>query len=70
MTLLVATQRPTQEALGGGALRAQLTHNLRRVYQAAVAAAGEDLAHLDLRGPMTCGTRSQRGWRTPASPRG
>jgi integrase len=27
------------------------THNLRRVYQAAVAAAGEDLAHLDLRGP-------------------
>jgi integrase len=27
------------------------THNLRRVYQAAVAAAGKDLAHLDLRGP-------------------
>jgi integrase len=27
------------------------THNLRRVYQAAVAAAGQDLAHLDLRGP-------------------
>jgi hypothetical protein len=27
------------------------THNLRRVYQAAVVAAGEDLAHLDLRGP-------------------
>jgi integrase len=27
------------------------THNLRRVYQAAVAAAGEDLAQLDLRGP-------------------
>ena len=27
------------------------THNLRRVYQAAIAAAGEDLAHLDLRGP-------------------
>jgi integrase len=27
------------------------THNLRRVYQAAVAAAGEDLAHLDLHGP-------------------
>jgi integrase len=26
-------------------------HNLRRVYQAAVAAAGEDLAHLDLHGP-------------------
>jgi Phage integrase family len=51
VTLLVATQWPTQEALGGGALRAQLTHNLRRVYQAAVAAAGEDLAHLDLRGP-------------------
>jgi hypothetical protein len=27
------------------------THNLRRVYQAAVAAAGEDLAYLDLHGP-------------------
>ena len=27
------------------------THNLRRVYQAAVADAGEDLAHLDLHGP-------------------
>ena len=27
------------------------TNNLRRVYKAAVAAAGEDLAHLDLRGP-------------------
>jgi integrase len=27
------------------------THNLRRVYQAAVAAAGKDLAHLDLHGP-------------------
>jgi integrase len=27
------------------------THNLRRVYQAAVVAAGEDLAHLDLHGP-------------------
>jgi len=27
------------------------THNLRRVYQAGIAAAGEDLAHLDLRGP-------------------
>jgi hypothetical protein len=27
------------------------THNLRRVYQAAVAAAGDDLAHLDLHGP-------------------
>jgi integrase len=27
------------------------THNLRRVYGAAVAAAGEDLAQLDLRGP-------------------
>lgn len=27
------------------------THNLRRVYQAAMAAAGEDLAHLDLHGP-------------------
>src|SRR5829696_6221421 len=27
------------------------THNPRRVYQAAVAAAGEDLAHLDLHGP-------------------
>jgi integrase len=27
------------------------THNLRRVYQAAVAAAGEDLARLELRGP-------------------
>jgi len=27
------------------------THNLRRVYQAAVAAAGDDLAHLELRGP-------------------
>jgi integrase len=27
------------------------THNLRRVYQAAVARAGADLAHLDLRGP-------------------
>jgi integrase len=27
------------------------THNLRRVYQAAVAAAGENLAHLDLHGP-------------------
>jgi integrase len=27
------------------------THNLRRVYQAAIAAAGQDLAHLDLRGP-------------------
>jgi len=27
------------------------THNLHRVYRAAVAAAGEDLAHLDLRGP-------------------
>jgi integrase len=27
------------------------THNLRRVYRAAVAAAGEDLVHLDLRGP-------------------
>jgi integrase len=27
------------------------THNLRRVYQAAVTAAGEDLAHLDLHGP-------------------
>jgi integrase len=27
------------------------TGNLRRVYKAAVAAAGEDLAHLDLRGP-------------------
>lgn len=27
------------------------THNLRRVYQAAVTATGEDLAHLDLRGP-------------------
>src|SRR5215217_4153707 len=27
------------------------THNLRRVYQAAVAAAGEDLADLDLHGP-------------------
>jgi integrase len=27
------------------------THNLRRVYQAAVAAAGRDLAHLELRGP-------------------
>ena len=27
------------------------THNPRRVYQAAIAAAGEDLAHLDLHGP-------------------
>jgi integrase len=27
------------------------THNLRRVYQAAAAAAGQDLAHLDLHGP-------------------
>jgi integrase len=27
------------------------TNNLRRVYKAAVAAAGADLAHLDLRGP-------------------
>ena len=27
------------------------THNLRRVYKAAVEAAGADLAHLDLRGP-------------------
>jgi integrase len=27
------------------------THNLRRVYRAAVAAAGAELAHLDLRGP-------------------
>ena len=27
------------------------THNLRRVYQAAVTAAGEDLVHLDLHGP-------------------
>jgi hypothetical protein len=27
------------------------THNLRRVYQAAVAAAGDDLAHLELHGP-------------------
>ena len=27
------------------------THNLRRVYQAAVTAAGENLAHLDLHGP-------------------
>jgi integrase len=27
------------------------THNLRRVYRAAVAAAGADLVHLDLRGP-------------------
>jgi hypothetical protein len=43
------------------------THNLRRVYRAAVAAAGEDLAHLDLRGPTTCATRSPPGWRTPAS---
>jgi hypothetical protein len=46
------------------------THNLRRVYQAAVAATGEHLAHLDLRGPTTCDTRSRPGWRTPASPRG
>ena len=34
-----------------GARTALSTHNLRRVYQAAVAAAGEDLAHLDLHGP-------------------
>jgi integrase len=27
------------------------THNLRRVYQAAVSAAGQDLAHLDLHSP-------------------
>jgi hypothetical protein len=37
------------------------THNLRRVYQAAVAAAGEDLAHLDLRGPTTYATPSPPG---------
>jgi hypothetical protein len=37
------------------------THNLRRVYQAAVTAAGEDLAHLDLRGPTTCATPSRPG---------
>jgi integrase len=46
------------------------THNLRRVYQAAVADAGETLVHLDLHGPTTCATPSQLGWRTPVSPRG
>ena len=34
-----------------GTRAALSTHNLRRVYQAAVAAAGQDLAHLDLHGP-------------------
>jgi integrase len=34
-----------------GARAPLATHNLRRVYKAAVAAAGADLAHLDLRGP-------------------
>jgi len=34
-----------------GARTSLSTHNLRRAYQAAVAAAGEDLAYLDLRGP-------------------
>jgi integrase len=34
-----------------GARAPQSTHNLRRVYQAAVAAARKNLAHLDLHGP-------------------
>jgi integrase len=34
-----------------GARAPLATHNLRRVYKAAVARAGTDLAHLDLRGP-------------------
>jgi integrase len=34
-----------------GARAPLATHNLRRVYKAAVARAGADLAHLDLRGP-------------------
>jgi hypothetical protein len=46
------------------------THNLRRVYQAAVAAAGKDLAHLELRGPTTCAIPSRPGWKMPASPPG
>jgi integrase len=46
------------------------TNNLRRVYKAAVDSGGADLAHLDLRSPMTCGTPSLRGWKTPPSPHG
>jgi integrase len=34
-----------------GARAPLATHNLRRAYKAAVARAGADLAHLDLRGP-------------------
>jgi integrase len=34
-----------------GARAPLATHNLRRAYKAAVAGAGADLAHLDLRGP-------------------
>jgi integrase len=46
------------------------TTNLRRVDKAAVEAARAELAHLDLRGPMTCGIPSPLGWRRPPSRRG
>jgi integrase len=53
-----------------GARAALSITNLRRVYKAAVEAAGADLAHLDLRGPHDLRHTSRPGWRTPPSPRG
>jgi integrase len=48
---LVFTGPGGSNGIPRGARTPLSTHNLRRVYQAAVAAAGEDLAHLDLHGP-------------------
>ena len=51
------------------------THNLRRVYQAAVAAAGKDLLHLDLQAPRPMQARvvaviaDRWRWRWPSCPR-
>jgi hypothetical protein len=46
------------------------TTNLRRVYKAAVEAAGADLAHLDLRGSNDLRHTFAPSWKTPPSPPG
>jgi hypothetical protein len=45
-------------------------YNFRRIYQRAIARAGDDLVELDPHGPTTCVTRFRPGWRTPAFPAG
>jgi hypothetical protein len=46
------------------------THNLRRVYQAAVTAPARIWPTWTCTAPTTCATPSPPGWKMPASPRG